>query len=164
MDRSIFKVNSAISDTALVLSGIPQGSVLGPVLFVTYINDLPDAFTSDSYLFADDTKILRMITTEQDSIKLQDDLESLRMWSEKWLLNFNKDKCHVLTLGKFEDIRHIMSDKELEHVSAEKDLGVLIDEALNFEDHIMDKVNKANAIVGLIRRSEEHTSELQSPE
>ena len=72
------KVNSAISDTALVLSGIPQGSVLGPVLFVIYINDLPDALTSDTYLFADDTKILRMITTEQDSIKLQEDLESLR--------------------------------------------------------------------------------------
>ena len=104
-----------------------------------------------------DNKILRMITTEQVCIKLQEDLESLRRWSEKWLLKFNKDKCHILTLGKFEDIRHthryIMSDTELEHVSAEKDLGVLIDEELNFEDHIMDKVNKANAIVGLIRRS-----------
>ena len=157
-DRNqVVNVNGALSSIASVLSGIPQGSVLGPVLFIIYINDIPEVVVSDIYLFADDTKILQLITKEEDSISLQHDLENLKLWSDKWLLKFNSDKCHILTLGKFENIKHThhysMDGVELEHVSVEKDLGVLIDEELIFEEHIMEKVKKANAIVGLIRRS-----------
>ena len=73
------------------------------------------------------------------------------------MLRFHPDKCHVLTLGKFEDIKHTfrykISQQELEHVFEEKDLGILIDSNLRFEEHISSKVNKANAIMGLIRRT-----------
>ena len=68
-----------------VTSGIPQGSVLGPLLFVVYINDLPDLVTSDTYLFADDTKDFKVITRNEDSDALQHGLEELEVWSDKWL-------------------------------------------------------------------------------
>ena len=72
------RVNGALSAEALVLSGISQGSVLGLILFIIYINDLPDVVDSETYLFADDTKILRLIKTAQDSVDLQEDLDSLQ--------------------------------------------------------------------------------------
>ena len=88
---------------------------------------------------------------------LQADINALDEWTEKWLLKFNADKCHVLTVGKLEDIKHThrykISAKELDHVFNEKDLGVMFDSNITFEEHIASKVNKANAIMGLIRRS-----------
>ena len=77
------------SDPATVLSGILQGSVLGPILFVIYINDLPEVVTCGTYLFADDTKISRQITTKEDALQLQSDINSLEKWSQKWLLTFH---------------------------------------------------------------------------
>ena len=153
----VVKVNGEESLPALMLSGIPQGSVLGPLLFVLYINDLPGNINSETFLFADDTKTFREIISREDSIALQRDIDSLELWTKKWLLDFNIDKCHVLTLGKFENIQHThrytICHNELEHVFVEKDLDVTFDSDLKFEDHISAKVNKANAIAGLIRRS-----------
>ena len=119
-------VNGAKSKVTAVLSGIPQGSVLGPLLFVVYINDILDGIKSSGLLFADDTKIFRTITSKIDTRELQEDLTSLEQWSSKWSLDFNSEKCHILTLGKFENIccayRYKIYDKELEHVYTEKDL------------------------------------------
>ena len=140
-----------------MLSGIPQGTVLGPLLFVLYINDILDSVESEGLLFADDTKIYRAITSKEDAQSLQSDLNTLEEWSEEWLLRFHPDKCHVLTLGKFENIMHTerykICNKELEHMFEEKDLSVIIDSELSFSEHIASKVRIANAIVGLIRRS-----------
>ena len=120
---------------------------------MVYINDLPDVVKSDTLLFADDTKIFRQISTKNDALRLQDDIDSLTRWSEKWLLKFNTDKCHVLSLGHFENIRYThrysLYGEELEHVFNEKDLGVMIDMELAFEDHISAKIKKANGIMGL---------------
>ena len=108
-------------------------------------------------MFADDTKIFREITCKEDAVELQSDIDSLDKWSKKWLLSFNLTKCHVLTIGKVFNIqctqRYKLSNQELEHVFEEKDLGVIIDADLKFEEHISSKVNKANALVGLIRRT-----------
>ena len=151
------RVNGELSKPKHVISGIPQGSVLGPLLFVVYINDLPDVVKSNVLLFADDTKIYRQICSRNDALMLQNDIKSLTDWPEKWLLKFNTSKCHVLTLGKLENImythRYLLYEDELEHVFQEKDLGVIVDMELTFEEHISAKVNKANAIMGLIRRS-----------
>ena len=121
------------------------------------INDLPETVSSNVYLFADDTKIMRKVDNEEDAKALQSDLNTLESWSKQWLLQFNSDKCHVLTIGKFEHIRHTeryqLYGNELDHVFEEKDLGVYIDSELKFDEHISNKVNKANAMVGLIRRS-----------
>ena len=153
----IVKVNGTQSEDAAVLSGIPQGTVLGPLLFVLYINDILDNVESEGLLFANDTKIYRAITSQEDAQSLQSDLNTLEEWSDEWLLRFHPDKCHVLTLGKFENImhteRHKICNKELEHMFEEKDLGVIIDSELSFSEHIASKVRIANAIVGLIRRS-----------
>ena len=113
--------------------------------------------SSNTLLLADDTKVFRRITSKEDGQTLQADIDALQRWSDKWLLRFHPDKCHVLTLGKVENIRHTfrytISKQELEHVFEEKDLGILIDNNLRFEEHISSKVHKANAIVGLIRRT-----------
>ena len=155
-DRSqVVVVNGSDSKPAPVLSGIPQGSVLGPLILVMYITDLPEKVDSDVFLFADDTKILRQAVDHD--ITLQHGLDSLERWSNDWLLKFNADKCHVLTLGKFENImythRYQICGNELDHVFEENDLGVAIDFELKFEQHITQKINKANTIMGIIRRS-----------
>ena len=156
----VVKVNGKESFPEPVISGIPQGSVLGPILFVIYINDLPDVVKSKIYLFADDTKVLNKIKTMDDSLSLQEDINALGEWSKDWLLQFNLDKCHVLTLGKHENIVHAhnyhLNNHELEHVFDEKDLGIILDPELKFEEHIAAKVKKANSIMGLIRRSFSH--------
>ncbi len=91
-------VNGCFSDWAPVLSGIPQGSVLGPILFVLYINDLPDMRKSECYLFADDTKLYNKISSQADQELPQEELDTLHRWSKIWLLNFHPDKCKVLSV------------------------------------------------------------------
>ena len=118
--RQIVNVNGMKSDPATVLSGIPQGSVLGPILFVIYINDLPEVVKCGTYLFADDTKVFLQITTKEDALQLQSVINSLEQWSQKWLLIFHPKKCHVLTLVKLYIITHTekyrLHRQELEHV------------------------------------------------
>ena len=97
-------VNGSLSSSKPVLSGIPQGSVLGPLLFVIYINDLPDKLCSSSLMFADDTKVFREICSENDLECLQRDLACLEKWSDTWLLKFHPEKCKILTVGKLENI------------------------------------------------------------
>ena len=92
-------VNGSKSTWANVTSGIPQGSVLGPLLFVCFINDLPSVFASPVHLFADDTKLYRRVTTLEDHEALQDDQADLEGWSTKWDLRFNSDKCKVMHIG-----------------------------------------------------------------
>ena len=146
------KVNQSFSTTDAVVSGIPQSSVLGPLLFILYINDLPENVISLVLLFADDTKIFKEINTIEDSISIQKDIDSMVKWSKGWLLRFHPDKCHVLTIGKFSDIKHAhpytLNGNQLEHVFEEKDLGILIDSELTFEEHIAKQVKKANSMLG----------------
>ena len=140
----IVSVNGAKSASVYVISGIPQGSVLGPALIVIYINVILDNIVSDGFMFADDTKLFKRITSRNDATILQSDIHKLGVWSRAWGLDFNSDKCHVLTMGKFEDIIHIhgytMYDQEMEPVFEEKDLGVTFDAEL---------ARKANAIDSL---------------
>ena len=160
--HQVVKVNGVKLEKRKVLSGVPQGSVLGPLLFVLYINDLPEVVRAILYLFADDTKLLKAVTSRQDSILLQNDINALEEWSRIWLLRFHPKKCHVLTLGKFDNIRHAhpyqLGDTMLEHVFSEKDLGVIFNSDLSFEEHILAQVRKANSMVGLIKRSFFHLS------
>ena len=156
--KQAVSVNGSLSQPAPVASGIPQGSVLGPLLFVIYINDLPDSVRNSFLLmFADDTKLFKHITGEADVLDLQADVTELEKWSDTWLLRFHPDKCKVLTLGQFENIffayPYKLNNVILEHVDEEKDLGVTIDSELSFEAHMDDKINKANGILGLIRRT-----------
>ena len=159
-------INGEASDVRPVISGIPQGSVLGPILFVMYINDMPDIVTSQIFLFADDTKIFREILDESDHTHLQKDLDELQNWSNTWLLKFHPEKCKAMTIGKGEPDRRVYTLENntgspliLLNSEEERDLGVIIDSKLKFEDHITKKVNKANAIMGAIRRSYKYLDE-----
>jgi hypothetical protein len=161
--RQRVKVNGTLSDWVEVTSGVPQGSVLGPVLFVVFINDLPEVVESICSMYADDTKIYRSVDTVEDFARLQSDLDNLTTWAEKWQMKFNADKCQVLQLGQ-KNAKHVYSMKsaegdgrvELGSSSVERDLGVHIDNELKFSKHIETQVNKANKILGLVRRSYEY--------
>ena len=148
-------VNGYFSKWAPVTSGIPQGSVLGPLLFVIYINDMPDNILSDIYLFADDTKIFSNTANPANAKTLQEDLNRLQNWSDKWLLKFHPEKCKVLDIGISNRLsyEYYLNDVRLEHSLDEKDLGVFIDNRLKFDTHITTKINKANGILGAIRRA-----------
>ena len=158
-DRTQYvSVNGNDSDRAKVTSGVPQGSVLGPTLFIYYINDLPSVTESKSKIFADDTKGFNPIRDEEDHIKQQNCIDSFVEWSVKWLLGFNTDKCNMMHLGK-NNPRHKYTirdgDKvsELNTTTCEKDLGVFIDPLLNFQEHMTHIVKKARSLTGMILRN-----------
>ena len=142
------KVNNSKSASSQVTSGVPQGSVLGPTLFVYFINDLPKSCIVSSKIFADDTKIYSCIETAEDKANMQATIDNLFKWTETWMLSFNKSKCQVLHLGD-KNPRHSYfigppNDKiKLNVTTLEKDLGVHIDQKLTFEQHIEKITQKA---------------------
>jgi hypothetical protein len=137
-----------------VTSGVPQGSVLGPALFICYVNDMPDMVKGMIKMFADDTKIAAPIETEADREALQSDLDDLQKWTDDWQLQFNTKKCKVMHLGHGNS-RHqyTMAGNVLEVTECEKDLGVYVDPSLHFSQHCQKAAKKANSMLGLIRRS-----------
>jgi hypothetical protein len=163
-------INSESSTPLPVLSGVPQGSVLGPVLFVIFINDLPHDIRSKIYLFADDTKLYReMDNHQEEGDQMQEDLNKLQEWSNNWLLSFHPDKCKRLYIHqRLQDPRiqnlHMQKiDREgnttqvnLETVCKHKDLGITVDEHLKFDQHITNITSKANQMMGLISRTFKH--------
>ena len=141
-------VNGKLSTWADILSGIPQGSVLGPILFVIFINDLPDAVISTTKIFADDTKLFRAVKSQEDHEILQQDLDNLVDWSRLWQLGFNDDKCKTLHLGSSNlRMAYSMNTNTLGVTRNEKDLGVFIE----FQAHVTKAVNKASRMLGQIR-------------
>ena len=157
-DRSQYvSIHGECSSDIPVTSGVPQGSVLGPTLFIYFINDLPQVVSTSIKIFADDTKAYIPLNSVSDSIKLQETIDCLVEWSDKWLLKFNNSKCKVLHLGKNNPCYNYTIHEDsvvnnLEVTTCEKDLGVHIDPLLNFNDHIDFIVNKSRSISGLIMR------------
>ena len=150
-------VNGSQSTWINITSGIPQGSVLGPVLFLVFINDLPEVIKVLIKLFADDAKLYSVVTSNVDN-RAQFSLNRAVDWSKVWKMIFNIIKCHHLHIGKkFTETTYTMESDgqqvELEKVKNEKDLGVIIDQNLTFRDHITSKVNIANRNVGIVFRT-----------
>ena len=131
---------------------------MGPILFVIYINDLPEVVEQDSYvyLFADDTKVFRRINTNNDRLILQNDISELTEWSRIWLLKFHPDKCvamNVSTKPSPYNTSYKMGDHILKNSCCEKDIGVYLDNNIKFDEHINQAVNKANRILAITRRT-----------
>ena len=151
-------VNGYQSRSVPVTSGVPQGSVLGPSLFIYYINDLPKLCEALCEIFADDAKVFNSIKSSSDCCLIQRTLDALSAWSDKWLLSFNAAKCNVLHLGK-NNIKHdyymIKGDNKiiLNKTECEKDLGVYIDKNLDFKKHISTQIKKARSTSGIIYRN-----------
>ena len=139
-----------------VTSGVPQGSVLAPIMFLVYINDINDNISTESYLnmFADDAKIQKTIKNEDSCRELQKDLRKLYDWSHKWQMEFNAEKCHVMKFGKSAKRPHwdyLLGSNTLQESNKEKDLGVIINNKLSPEDHINDKVRNTYNLLANMR-------------
>ena len=150
------------SDELDVLSGVPQGSVLGPILFLLYINDLPQCVECPVSLFADDSKIYCRVPRESNDNQelagsheiLQKDLDELHEWATKWKMSFNVDKCTIMHMGSGNPKHaYSMNNIRLKETKEQKDLGVLVDNELKFSKHIKNIVARANRMIGLIRIS-----------
>ena len=114
-------------------SGIPQGSVLSPTLFVVFINGMPDVITSISKVFADDAKVFRQIETSADTATLQNDLDHFTDWSLKWQINFNVNKCKRLHIGPTNPHnKYTIPGIYLVESDQECDLGIIVDNKLRF--------------------------------
>ena len=151
-------INDKSSNKIPVTSGVPQGSVLGPTLFIYFINDLPSVVSTFVKIFADDTKAYYPILNNSDKILLQKTINDMVEWSKIWQLGFNGSKCKVLHLGKNNPLHQYTiednnSIKDLEITVLEKDLGVNVDPLLTFENHIALAVKKSRSLSGLIIRS-----------
>lgn len=149
-------INGVESKSIEVHSGVPQGSHLGPIFFDTFINDIPSLFlSSESLLYADDLKIMKIIANSQDCNDLQFDLNVLLKWTKENKLHLNLSKCKVMSFfRKKECVEFLYSigDHKLERVTTFKDLGVIFDQKLNFRDHIDYILAKSNSAFGFIRR------------
>ena len=151
-DRTQYvSINGVCSDEVSVTSGVPQGSVLGPTLFIYYINDLPTVSDTPTNIFADDTKSHNEIKSVIDKDKLQECINSLVKWSIKWLLGFNGQKCKMMHLGRNNPCyEYTIPDGDniikLETTECEKDLGVHVDPLLEFNEHIAKIVKKSRSL------------------
>ena len=145
------RANSLKLEWAAVTSGVPQGPVLGPLLFVVHVNDLPRSFMIKMFT---DTKIYRSVSRASGVLTLQVDLDTLVEWSERWQLPFNRSKCKSLQLGP-RNGNHIyrMDDTQLDQTSVEKDLGIHVDQQLKFCEQAAAAILKASHILPVFRKS-----------
>jgi len=134
-----------------VTSGVPQGTMLAPLLFLCFVNDIPEIVHSKIRLYADDILLYSVIHSLNDCLHLQND--NLLCWSKKWQLYFNPSKCeHLCISNKCNLIKHpyYMDNSVIQEVALAKYLGVTIDSRLTWSDHTTKVVNKANSVLGLI--------------
>ena len=139
-----------------VTSGVPQGSVLGPLLFLLYINDLPQNIQSQVRLFADDTAVYLTVTSLEDANILQSDLDTLEEWERTWDMEFNPGKCQVLHITRSRQplqSQYTLHGQVLESVDSAKYLGVNISQDLSWNHHINEITGKANRTLGFIKRN-----------
>lgn len=147
-------INKECSNWRDVTSGVPQGSVLGPVLFIIYINDLENDLVSRVGKFADDTKMSKSVRCVQDAEILRDDLKKLDEWAQNWQMQFNKDKCVVMHVGRSNSkFDYELGGKLLNASAKEKDLGIIVDNSMKFSEQCNAAIKNANSMLGLIRRN-----------
>ena len=153
-------LNGSFSSWSEINAGVPQGSILGPLLFLIYINDLPEGLISNAKLFADDTCIFSKVYDPVTSARvLNDDLEKISEWAYQWKMSFNPDPNkpaqEVIFSHKISQINHpilTLNDSQVEKTSCQKHLGMLLDSKLNFYEHVQNILTKVNRSIGMIRK------------
>ncbi len=149
-------VEGAMSQAADVLSGVPQGTCLGPILFLIYINDITYGIDSQLSLLADDALLYRPINSFDDHLKLQEDLEKMQKWAEAWDMRFNAKKCYVLSAkrsGTRSTFRYTLCGQVLKTVPTNPYLGVELSSDLTFKAHIQKICAKSSRTLGFLCRN-----------
>ena len=143
------------SDHVPVLSGVLQGTVLGPMMFLIYINDITEDISSQLRLFADDCLLYRTIKSEQDSILLQRDLDILSLWAKVWQMRFNLSKCTAMRCTRSHNpmiINYSLHGFTLSAANKHMYLGVMLDDQLSWSIHITNVANKATRMLNFFKR------------
>ena len=149
-------VGGSFSQTAKVVSGVPQGTVLGPILFIIFINDIVQCVGSTIRLFADDCVCYRVIRSVQDCLALQHDINRLGQWARDWGMRFQPSKCNMIRFSKKRrniSFDYTLEGSKLEFLDKIKYLGVYITNELNWKYHINAMCNKASRTLGLLKRN-----------
>ena len=151
-------LESSQSSLIHVASGVPQGIVLGPVLFLVYINDLPDSISHSALrLFADDCLLYKTIQSSQDVIDLQQDLFAMQSWEETWLMRFNISKCFIMRVTQSKKYKVLydyqLHSSTLSSVDHCKYLGVVLQSNLQWSKHIKTNTAKANSTLDMVHRN-----------
>jgi hypothetical protein len=149
-------IGKIMSRWSRVRSGVPQGSVLGPVLFIIFINDLCDLISNPMKLFADDSKIICKILDEYSTMSLQNDIDKLLDWTIKWKLLLNGEKCKIMHIGQNNPNAnyYLFNDNEQSTIKTtvmEKDLGVHITNDLKWQHQCEYASNSANKALGIVK-------------
>ncbi|CAM4640541.1 unnamed protein product [Lepidochelys kempii] len=153
-------ITCQFSEWREVNSGVPQGSVLGPVLFNILINDLEKGVNSEVAKFADDTKLLKIVKYQSDCEELQKDLTKLGDWATKWRMKFNVDKCKAMHIGKHNpNYTYKMIGSKLAVTLQERDLGIIVDSSLKTSTQCAAAVKKAIRILGIIKKGIDNKTE-----
>ena len=151
-----FGAQRKITRPMAVTSGVPQGTVLGPLLFLIYINDLPSKVSSTARLFADDCLLYRVISSQEDAASLQEDLDRLQEWESDWQMAFNPDKCeHIRITNKKKIVQssYQIQGQVLKEITKAKYLGVTIDKTLSWNSHIDTVTKRANQTISFLQRN-----------
>ena len=147
-------VDGETSSFVKVTSGVPQGTVLGPLMFLLFINDIHENLDSTLRLFADDALLYRPINTMNDNVILQNDIGKLVSWSKAWQMQVNVTKCHTIKISRKKEpvlMDYCIDDQKLTPVKTHPYLGVLLSNDLRWNSHVENIVVKANKALGFVR-------------
>ena len=158
-------LGEVVSSWETVTSGVPQGSVLGPILFIIFINEISEFLMSLSELYADDTKLMKEIRIPNDIRLLQEDINKIVKWTRNWLMKLNESKCKLMHIGGKKE-NHLYTIESFDGLSVtaltkttlERDLGILISSDLKWKSQITSCANKASKILGMLTRTFEYRS------
>ena len=153
-------LNGQTSEWRIIKAGVPQGSILGPLLFLIYVNDIPDNLTSNVKLFADDVSLFSIVKDPiRSGAELNNDLKLIQKWAYDWKMSFNPDPNKQATEVLFSKKRSNVLHPDLEfnglkipRISSQKHLGMILDEKLSFNEHISVKLSIAKKSVGILRK------------
>ena len=153
-------LNGQVSQWTSIGVGVPQGSILGPLIFLIYINDLSDDPSTNAKLFADDTSLFSVVRNINTSaVHLNNDLRKISNWAFQWKMSFNPDPTkqaqEVIFSRKHQKISHpsiYFSNNPIESVSSQKHLGMILDNKLNFQERIKNIVTKVNKTIELLQK------------
>ena len=152
-------IDGETSSPAEVTSGVPQGTVLGPTLFLIYINDIAENINSNIRRFADDCVVYQQIDSPQDHAILQEDLNNLFDRSNTWQMKFNVDKCVVMNIGNLKiksKHEYKMNNQILDTVKHHPYLGVELTDNMKYNNHINTITSKASRVLGFVTRNLKH--------